>query len=67
MEQSKGNNMLHQNYDALCKAINNEFKKIKNPTFNNLHQLAIKFKVDVSVVRECVGLKDIYEFLIDKD
>ena len=30
-------------------------------------RLGKKFKVDVSIVRESVGLKDYYDFVIDKE
>ena len=58
---------MTKNYDNLCNQINNEFKKIKNPSTIDLLQLSKKFNVDISIVRECTGLKDIYEFVIDKD
>ena len=58
---------MTKNYDHLCKQINREFKKIKNPSTIDLLQLSKKFNVDISIVRECTGLKDIYEFVIDKD
>ena len=55
------------NYTDLCKQINNEFKQIKKPSIKDLSQLSKKFNVDISIVRECIGLKDTYEFEIDKD
>ena len=49
------------------KKINNEFREIKNPSIKDLLHISKKLNVDISIVRECIGLKDIYEFEIDKD
>ena len=51
----------------MCEKINNEYKKIKNPSIKDLTQLSKKFNIEISVIRECIGLKDTYEFEIDKD
>ena len=59
--------MNNKSYDELCGKINNEFKKIKDPKIDDLLQLSKKLDVDISVIRECIGLKDSYEFQIDKD
>ncbi len=59
--------MTNNSYDELCKQINNEFKKKSNPSRDNLVNLSKKFNVDISVIRECTGLKDVYDFQIDKD
>ena len=59
--------MNNKSYDELCRKINNEFKKIKDPKIDDLLQLSKKLDVDISVIRECIGLKDSYEFQIDKD
>ena len=58
---------MTKTYKDLCKKINNEYKKIKNPSVKDLTQLSKKFNTDILVIRECIGLKDTYEFEIDKD
>lgn len=45
-------------YQNICDRINREYKEIENSTSEDLIRLGTKFKVDVSIVRECVGLKD---------
>lgn len=60
-------NFMNETYIDLCKKINNEYKKIKNPSVKDLSLLSKKFNIDISVIRECIGLKDTYEFEIDKD
>ena len=57
--------MINDNYDSLCKKINLEYKKIKNPKFDDLSKLSKKFNTDLSIIRECIGLKDYYDFVID--
>ena len=59
--------MNNKSYDELCGKINKEFKKIKDPKIDDLLKLSKKLDVDISVIRECIGLKDTYEFQIDKD
>jgi hypothetical protein len=59
--------MNKNSYDELCKLINKEFNKIKNPSIDDLLYLSKKLNVDISIIRECIGLKDTYEFLIDKE
>jgi len=58
---------MTKTYKDLCEKINNEYKKIKNPSIKDLTQLSKKFNIEISVIRECIGLKDTYEFEIDKD
>jgi len=58
---------MTENYNDLCKKINNEFREIKDPSLKDLSQLSKKLNVDISIVRECIGLKDIYDFELDKD
>ena len=67
MVHQQGNNMNNKSYDELCGKINNEFKKIKDPKIDDLLKLSKKLDVEISVIRECIGLKDSYEFQIDKD
>ena len=58
---------MTKTYKDLCEKINNEYKKIKNPSIKDLTQLSKKFNIEISVIRECIGLKDTYEFEIDKE
>lgn len=58
---------MTENYKDLCEKINNEFREIKNPSIKDLLHISKKLNVDISIVRECIGLKDTYEFEIDKD
>ena len=58
---------MTKTYKDLCEKINNEYKKIKDPSIKDLTQLSKKFNIEISVIRECIGLKDTYEFEIDKD
>jgi len=58
---------MTENYKDLCEKINNEFREIKNPSITDLLHISKKLNVDISIVRECIGLKDTYEFEIDKD
>ena len=60
-------NFMTETYIDLCEKINNEYKKIKNPSITDLLHISKKLNVDISIVRECIGLKDTYEFEIDKD
>ena len=55
------------NYDDLCKKINFEFSKIKEPKIEDMRKLSKEFNVDISIVRDCIGLKDEYDFLIYND
>ena len=56
-----------KNYKELCEQINNEFNKIKDPSIKDLSQLSKNLNVDISIIRERIGLKDIYDFELDKD
>ena len=56
-----------KNYKELCEQINNEFNKIKDPLIKDWSQLSKNLNVDISIIRECIGLKDIYDFELDKD
>lgn len=58
---------MNISYDELCKRINKDYSLMQEPTRDDLLKLSIKYKVDISIVRECVGLKDYYEFVIDED
>jgi len=59
--------MTKRSYDKLYKQINYEYKKIHEPSQDDLSKLSKKLNIDISVIRECIGLKDSYEFIIDKD
>jgi hypothetical protein len=36
-------------------------------SIKDLSQLSKNLNVDISIIRECIGLKDIYDFELDKD
>ena len=55
------------NYNELCKKINFEFRKIKDPKLKDLQKLSKKLDVDISIVRDCIGLKDQYDFTLESD
>ena len=57
--------MKEDSYDSICSKINEEWKKSKKPNQEDLREISKKFKVNVSVVRECVGLADYYNFALD--
>ena len=57
--------MTEDSYDSICSKIKEEWKKIQKPNQDDLRKISKKFKVDVSVVRECVGLADYYNFVLD--
>ena len=59
--------MTKRSYDELCKKINYEYNKIKAPSLDDLSNLSKRLNIDISIIRECLGLKDTYEFIIDKD
>ena len=59
--------MTKKSYDELCKQINYEYNKIKEPSRDDLSNLSKKLNIDIFIIRECLGLKDTYEFIIDKD
>ena len=59
--------MTERSYDELCKQINYEYNRIKEPSRDDLSNLSKKLNIDISIIRECLGLKDTYEFIIDKD
>tara|TARA_B100000989_G_scaffold290491_1_gene263708 strand:- start:371 stop:541 length:171 start_codon:yes stop_codon:yes gene_type:complete len=55
------------NYDEVCKTIIFEFSKIKNPKPEDIKKLSKKLDVDISIVRDCIGLKDQYDFTLESD
>ena len=57
--------MTEDSYDSIRSKINEEWKKIQKPNQDDLRKISKKFKVDVSVVRECVWLADYYDFVLD--
>lgn len=58
-------NMSEDSYDKICSQINTDWEKIIRPDKEDLIKLSKKFNVEVSVVRECVGLTDYYNFELD--
>ena len=59
--------MTKRRYNELTKQINYKYNKIKEPSRDDLSNLSKKLNIDISIVRECLGLKDTYEFIIDND
>ena len=53
--------MTKKSYDELCKQINYEYNKIKEPSRDHLSNLSKKLNIDISIIRKCLGLKDTYE------
>lgn len=58
---------MPKSQDEISKEINSEWRKIENPDYDDLKRLGKKFNVDIEIVRECVGLKDFYDFELDKE
>lgn len=58
---------MNISYDELCEKINKDYSLIQEPTRDDLLKLSIKYKVDIAIVRECIGLKDYYDFVMDED
>lgn len=58
---------MPKSQDEISKEINSEWRKIENPDYDDLTRLGKKFNVDIEIVRECVGLKDFYDFELDKE
>lgn len=58
---------MPKSQDEISKEINSEWRKIENPDYDDLRRLGKKFNVDIEIVRECVGLKDFYDFELDKE
>ena len=57
--------MTEDSYDSICSKINKEWEQLHKPNQEDLRQISKKLNVDVSVVRECVGLTDHYNFVLD--
>ena len=57
--------MTVKSYDELCKAINEEWMLIENPTYKDIVKIARKFKITKDEVRECIGIKDLFEFEVN--
>ena len=57
--------MTEDSYDSICSKINKEWEKLQKPNQEDLRQISKKLNVDVSVVRECVGLTDHYNLVLD--
>ena len=57
--------MTVKSYDELCKDINEEWMLIENPTYKDIVKIARKFKITKDEVRECIGIKDLFEFEVN--
>ena len=59
--------MTKRRYNELSKQINYKYNKIKEPSRDDLSNLSKKLNINIPIIRECLVLKDTYEFIIDKD
>ena len=57
--------MSECSYDKICSQINTDWERILKPDKEDLIKLSKKLKVEVSVVKECIGLTDCYNFELD--
>ncbi len=57
--------MTVKSYDELCKDINKEWMLIEKPTYKDIVKIALKFKITKEEVRECIGIKDLFEFEVN--
>ena len=57
--------MIVKSYDELCRDINEEWKLIEKPTYKDIVKIARKFKITKEEVRECIGIKDLFEFEVN--
>ena len=57
--------MTVKSYDELCKDINKEWMLIEKPTYKDIVKIAHKFKITKDEVRECIGIKDLFEFEVN--
>ena len=57
--------MIVKSYDELCKVVNEEWKLIEKPTYRDIVKIARKFKITKEEVRECIGIKDLFEFEVN--
>ena len=59
---------MNQNtYDEICDQINKDWRNLSNPNIDDLKRIGKKLNIDVSIVRECLGIKDYYDFELDQD
>ena len=57
--------MTVKSYDELCKDINKEWMLIEKPTYKDIVKIARQFKITKEEVRECIGIKDLFEFEVN--
>tara|TARA_B100000575_G_scaffold266676_1_gene244170 strand:- start:1119 stop:1295 length:177 start_codon:yes stop_codon:yes gene_type:complete len=57
--------LTNNSYDSICSKINEEWRNLQKPDKEDLIEISKKFNVDISIVRECVGLADYYSFVLD--
>ena len=57
--------MIVKSYDELCRDINEEWKSIEKPTNKDIVKIARKFKITKEEVRECIGIKDLFDFEVN--
>lgn len=57
--------MRKENYNQLCKKIQEEWEVLENPSSKDLFKIALKLKITKEEVRECIGIKDFLDFETD--
>ena len=57
--------MTVKSYDELCKDINKEWMLIEKPTYKDIVKIARQFNITKEEVRECIGIKDLFEFEVN--
>ncbi len=59
--------MNQNSYDEICVEVSKIWKNLSNPTVDDLKSIGKKLNIDVSVVRDCLGIKDYYDFELDQE
>ena len=54
--------MAFKNYEQLCQSVYKEWALIESPTYKDMIEIAHKLKITKEEVRECVGIKDFFDF-----
>ena len=59
---------MNQNtYDEICGQVNKNWRNLSNPNIDDLKRIGKKLNIDVSIVRDFLGIKDYYDFELDQD
>ena len=59
--------MNQNSYDEICVEVNKIWRNLSNPTVDDIRSIGKKLNIDVSVVRDCLGIKDYYDFELDQE